>query len=739
MMTKAQRFLFAVACCALAGGISPASRAATLFHDDVEGGTNSWVVAAQGTSTSLLWHIAVGDAGSGTHLWWCGNGESGTYNDGTNAIDCTLTSSDIALGTNPAVLFFHERFDTESGVDDCQIMASTNAGAGWSVLAQNRWGTSAGWNRHVVDLTSWTNQTIRLRFRFLANNYMNNYAGWSVDDIEVAEKTDADQDGLPNYEEEWLGSDPADADSDGDFLPDGHEVYIAGTEPTNFESCIRWDGVSATGGAIRVRWEGSPGKRYGFESCANLTSAWVAVSGVVTAEVMRPECTAQAPTNGTFWRLACSDRVAIATSGFGCDTNGRSRLYTNSFVVWGDLHAHTQYSDDAFNRQGCTLIPSAALSNCIGRLDFASITDHAETGVPGFYSIEKWTNMIAQIIAFQNTQTQMVVFPGFEYTKTWLSTPPLWTIPDGNGHKNIILYDFEHLPVRGFGQDVFLMPTQLWAYLDSSNAAGHYLCIPHHPAKGSEPGTPDPLFSMGTDWSTNYIRKEIVSLVEIYSRHGGSEMDEAEEPVHNFKSAGAVNTALDRWLVADHNPAYKIGIIGSTDTHGGNPGDVREETNNVQSWLGEYTGGLAALRVTNRTRNAFWYALKSRNCYGTSGGRIAMEFTAKLGDSLAPMGGTLFHTTALSSNDVGLVNLHLLAVGETATNPIARIQLYRNSVCILDSTNASWGQTGHVDHVDRLPHDFAYYRAKVWQSASTLNVSCQFERAYSSPIWVEKQ
>ncbi|OGV45689.1 MAG: hypothetical protein A2X46_09290 [Lentisphaerae bacterium GWF2_57_35] len=739
--------LAGVALVALSGFIS-VGRCATIFQDDVESGTNGWMVQAQGSTTSLLWHIMERDARSPSHSWWCGVESSGTYEDGTNVVDGTLSSPDIVLGSTQAVFFFSERYETESCVDDVQVWLSTNQGASWQALAQNRWGRSAGWTRHVVELGDYTNHTIRLRFRFSANSYMNRYGGWFVDDIEVAEKTDEDQDGLFDFEEGWYGSNSWETDTDLDSVPDGLEVYVAGTDPDDPASCLQWSAMGwATNGVAGLVWQGSPSKLYWLEASPHITGVWSAVSGVVTADVMNPNgMTNLTPSESLFYRVATTDRVALATMGFGCDANGRSALYTNAFVVWGDLHSHTIYSDDAEKRQTNYVvpsIPSAALSNTIGLLDFVSITDHAESNIPGFYTMEKWTNMIAQIMAFQNTHPEIVVFPGFEYTKTWFSMPPLWLIPDGNGHKNIILYDFEHLPVRGYGQDAFSSPTQLWAYLDSSNAAGHYLCIPHHPAKGSEPAeegeTHDPYISMGTDWATNYLRSDILDLVEIYSRHGGSEMEDAEEPVHNFRAPGAVNTALDRWLLADHNPAYKMGIIGSTDTHGGNPGDVREISTNVQSWLGPYTGGLAALLVANRTRESFWYALKSKNCYGTSGGRIAIEFTAKLGDALAPMGGTLYHATDLSSNGVGLVNLHIRAVGESVTNPIARIQFYRNSVCILNATNSLWGQTVHIDHIDRLPHHFAYYRAKIWEAASTLNSSCQYERAWSSPIWVEKQ
>ncbi|MFH0880578.1 MAG: hypothetical protein V2A34_12755, partial [Lentisphaerota bacterium] len=60
--------------------------------------------------------------------------------------------------------------------------------------------------------------------------------------------------------------------------------------------------------------------------------------------------------------LAARAGVVVPTDGFGCDANGRSDLYTNTVVSWGDLHSHTSYSDDAAVRQACTRSPLAAIA-----------------------------------------------------------------------------------------------------------------------------------------------------------------------------------------------------------------------------------------------------------------------------------------------------------------------------------------------------------------------------------------
>ncbi len=397
-------------------------------------------------------------------------------------------------------------------------------------------------------------------------------------------------------------------------------------------------------------------------------------------------------------------------------------------ILWGDLHAHSTYSYDAVQYEHCTLIPAQALSTCLARVDFVALTDHAENGAPGYCTGEKWTNTMLQEIAFQAAYSNVIVFPAFEYTKT---APPY---PDGNGHKCIICRDCGHVPPRGYGQDVYVSPVDLWTYLDGTAASGNYFSIPHHTAKGSDIDYPG--IDMSTDWNPGYVRADIQQLVEIYSRHGNSEMSGCEEPVNDFQPERSVAGALDRWLLPAHNPAYKLGILGSTDTHNGRPGDTIETTNNVQPRLGPYTGGLTAVLATNRSRSAIWQALQARHCYATSGARIILAFSATLGDQTGSMGDTLYHEADLNPGNAATVALQVSAIAEHPTQRIARVQLFKQRTCILDlATNAVGSLT--LATIDLLTNNYGYYRVKVWQQATTITTNCPFERAWSSPIWIE--
>jgi hypothetical protein len=413
---------------------------------------------------------------------------------------------------------------------------------------------------------------------------------------------------------------------------------------------------------------------------------------------------------------------------YGCNAGGRSQLYVALQVAWGDIHSHTTYSQDALDREECTLNPAAAvaLARDVDHLDFVAITDHAESGPPGYYTQVKWDSMLVQ----EQAAGGIVVFPAFEYTKT---VRPLEN-DRGNGHKNIILRDYDHLPPRGAGFDEHNLPTQLWSWLDTTPAVNHYICIPHHPAKDSD--YENPAISMATDWSSDFVDAQIQPLVEIYSRHGSSEMAGCEEPVNGFDDDRTVESALKMWLTT-HNAGYKLGIMASTDTHFGSPGHTVESAGNVDERLGYWTGGLTGVWVSNVERGAIWDALKAKNCTATTGSRTDLEFTLKCEDTLAPMGGTVTHTASYVDVPVP-VYLHIRARSAGGAT-ITRMQIFRNGQLLSDQTAAGWTDEAHLDLQDTLDREFAFYRVKVWQaSGNTLPQNVAFERTWSSPIWIER-
>ncbi|MFH1144022.1 MAG: DUF3604 domain-containing protein [Candidatus Eisenbacteria bacterium] len=395
---------------------------------------------------------------------------------------------------------------------------------------------------------------------------------------------------------------------------------------------------------------------------------------------------------------------------YGC-IDGHAPLFDAYAVYWGDLHSHTVYSDDAAAQNPPPEDPAAALAwardPAGGALDFAAITDHAETLTP-----EEWSSTLDAFHAADSAG--FVVFAGFEYTNC--------SFDPGHGHKCAIFRDLAHLPAHPTGADSCADPTCLWQTLDADPGAAYYMTIPHHPSKGVDYGS-----NMATDWDASYVDHERQPLVEIYSVHGCSEASGCEEPVDHFQDDSTVEEALMKWLAAG-DAGYKLGIVASTDNHLARPGSVEEIEETVATWEGEYTGGLVAVWAGALEREALWEGLQSKRVYGTSGGRIGLEFTAKAGATIVPMGGTL---TFDDSTDVFL---HVRATGEPGVG-IREIQIIRNGELLVSD------ETDHLDYRDAGVTANAYYRVKVYQEATPVVrvTHCHFERAWSSPIWVERR
>jgi hypothetical protein len=393
---------------------------------------------------------------------------------------------------------------------------------------------------------------------------------------------------------------------------------------------------------------------------------------------------------------------------YGC-ADGVSPLFANYELLWGDLHGHTVYSADAATQDPPPGPPSEALAYASdparGNLDFAAITDHGET----IDSLE-WVGTITECRAAESAS--FVPFLGFEYTNC--------SFESGHGHKCVIFEDSDLAPDFPIGADSCATPDELWARLDASVAQGHYMTIPHHPAKGIDYGA-----NMSTDWDAPYADALRQPLVEIYSVHGSSEAADCEEPVKHFQEDKTVDEALKLWL-ASGDPAYKLGVAGSTDNHRAHPGSVAEVEENLAEREGPYTGGLVAVWAAGLTRGAIWDALQDRRVYATSGGRICLEFAAKAGANSVAMGGTL-----VSSGPTD-IHLHVRAMGEGAAG-IERIEIVKNGDLLVAQA------TDHLDYRDANVSGRAYYRVKVYQSATPVVHAdhCPNERAWSSPIWVE--
>ena len=136
-------------------------------------------------------------------------------------------------------------------------------------------------------------------------------------------------------------------------------------------------------------------------------------------------------------------------------------------------------------------------------------------------------------------------------------------------------------------------------------------------------------------------------MIEIASIHGSSEAPQTPSPLRRTVEGSFVRDALAR--------GYRLGFLGSSDSHDGHPGCVQE--------AGRRPCGLAAILSPTVTRDAILEALRARRAYATSGPRILLRVTLD-GE---PMGSAL-----------GAGPARRLAVEVVAPRPLVRVDIVRS-------------------------------------------------------------
>jgi len=240
-------------------------------------------------------------------------------------------------------------------------------------------------------------------------------------------------------------------------------------------------------------------------------------------------------------------------------------------LAWGDLHGHSQLSDGTG-----TPLQYFAYARDVAALDVAALTDHDHWGMkPLDAQPASWNEIRAAVERFDEPG-RFVTLLGYEWT-SWL-----------HGHRHVLYFGAEG-EIYSSLDPRYATPATLWEALRGQSA----LTFAHHSAGGP----------VSTNWL--YPPDPVLEPVtEIVSLHGSSEAPDSPLPIYDPVPGNYVRDAL--------NAGYRMGFIGSGDTHDGHPG-LREAG---------ASSGLAGIFAAELTREAVLEALRARRVYATNGPRI---------------------------------------------------------------------------------------------------------------------
>ena len=244
-------------------------------------------------------------------------------------------------------------------------------------------------------------------------------------------------------------------------------------------------------------------------------------------------------------------------------------------ILWGDLHGHSAWSDG-------TGTPEDYLryARDVAGLDVVALTDHDHWGFEALDdNPEAWEAIQVETNRF-NQPGHFVALLGYEWTN-WI-----------HGHRHVLYFEQRGKLLSSLDPR-YDTPQLLWDGLRGEKV----LTFAHHSAGGPIPTNwefaPDP---------------ELEPLTEIASVHGSSESEDTPSPIYNALPGNWVRDALGR--------GYRLGFVGSGDSHDGHPG---------LSHLASGQGGLVAILAPARTREDVYEALRARRTYATNGPRILLR------------------------------------------------------------------------------------------------------------------
>ena len=359
---------------------------------------------------------------------------------------------------------------------------------------------------------------------------------------------------------------------------------------------------------------------------------------------------------------------ARTAAGLSAESNPLVALPRTPRVLWADLHGHSNFSDGTGTPEDYF-----RYARDVAALDVSALTDHDHVGARFLdASPDLWEGIQRNVKAFHEPG-RFVTLLGFEWTN-WIY-----------GHRHVLYFGDEG-EVLSSVDPRFDTPAKLWEALRGRAV----LTVAHHPAGGP----------IAIDWAVR-PDAELEPATEIASVHGSSEAADTSYLIHSPFPASFVRGVLGR---------YRLGLIGSGDSHDGHPGLV-------QLYRGE-SGGLAAILSEDLTREGVREALRARRTYATNGARIYLSVTL---DDM-PMGSTLSHAKWPPGQPPKLA---LLAVG---VGDLDRIDVIRSGRVERVAPGEGRRRIGlSVPVPDLRAGEYLYVRAVQTDGGS----------AWSSPFYIE--
>lgn len=427
-------------------------------------------------------------------------------------------------------------------------------------------------------------------------------------------------------------------------------------------------------------------------------------------------------------------------------------------AYFGDLHAHTSYSLDAYGA-GTRLTPDMAYRfargatmtvngqpHTIGKpLDFAAVTDHAES--PGEDTARSAWQRVIRAASDNYEPGAFSTLAGFE----WSAAPGGATM-----HRNILFRDLE-VPELPFSSIDSSDEEKLWDWMEQQEIAGRRLIAIAHNPNASRGLMFEPEDNSGNPITAAYAerRSQFERLVEVMQAKGNSEVHRTFWPAdefadfenadslqhdseHTFRKEDFVRAALTLGLGHDRelgqNP-FKLGLVGGSDSHNGTPGDVLEgnytgshggadgsaalrRESDIDGWIkarDANPGALTGVWAAKNTRGEIWDALHARETFATSGTRIAPRFFGGVGltaqDPVAmitqgyaqgvPMGGEL-----VALREAPTFTVHALKDPDGAN--LDRIQLIKTWIDVASNPQEKiidvvWSGEREADRSGKLP------------------------------------